>query len=1764
MRTGKEKGMKKKIVKMIICLALTGTLLGCQTGELLAAANAQESISENEISENDSNVTVGGEEMENTEGENADLEVGEQEPLPEIVEEPAKPEAGNEEADISDAPEYAPKKKEEAHQEYLRKIEEDREERAGATSEQTMIGNEYLEFMVDSNGRFTIGNVEGNPDYTSDNGAILLYGHDDPGTSFSTIRMMSSEGDTRDLVFKADSNIYDTVNRTVTSVMEAEGFFDNDEAYHFRITQYLEFIQGAQGRADTVKISYKIENMGQAAQKAGVRIMMDTMLADNDDAPFKVVGHGNVTSELELRGREVTPTYQVYDNLEEPTTFATGSLYLGNDRRPDKVQFARWDYITDTDYDYEINDREFGDSAVAVYFDPVNINPSAQTNVCTYYGVNSNLMSGEGVETIDESQYGVLVYDSLTEQAIADAEVVIGDVSVRTGENGLAVFDDFEEKNGEQVTVKVIKDGYITAEMIRNVLCGSFTGIGIVDVNAPQEPSIQSVVMQSGASMYDLLTTYVYYDEADQGEEADDSITIRVENTGDANAYRLVQAGSVKYESKDGVFEIPIVTKDKKGNPYRTPRIVGLSAGKKVELQIPSGGLGSKKATLGLKIATPTFSAADSAKGSIEIGDKIKFTVPEDVFILGGAEFNFGIVDALPVAVKVEEGGKFRVSVNGDLNDSSDGDAWDKFEKSYNDMLENIDKVSKLHELCDAFGGSRGGNFGAGPLKLKCNLTGYGEGVADSNGNLNVEVGIILELQEEKDFTHYIFVSAVPIYINVGEKGEIATQIKGNLVFGDGNFSFVGGDCTIKPSFQLSVEGGVGVKGAVSVSAEGALKLSWEHRFTGPYDRVWLNGSVAIKLKLLLFEAKKSFPSGDLTIWESDRGRELRANLLENAFEEVPFTLSRRELSNDRAMAAGDLLMLEPMYTDVQETIVQGSRHRFYLADDSKRADPDRTTIVYQKYEDGAWTQPVQLDDDGTADVGFSLASDGNDIYVAWENMDKQFSEDVSLSEMVESSTIRLCKLDAVTGEVTKLYDSPAGQPGAFSPSVCISDNGQKVKVVWYSNSNNYIYGNAQGEAGKDSVHYAEIPVGAGAEESGSFDIDAGHIISLAAGVLDGKDIIVYSVDKDGDFETQQDIALYAYTEGASVPLADTDAVNTNARILGFDGKQTLFYYSGGNIAYTETGRAEDVKYVFDPENLPSGVGDNFSVLQNADNAECSILWKKSNEQGAMDIYAVDYQSGKWSEPYALQKNIQGTDVSIPSGYIDENGAIRMSYGCSEGGYASVMEESVERYVDVVLDSADYAYEDVQPGSGLGLELQMTNKGRRAVENVHVDVLKDGSLISSQIVNAGLGVGQTGSLSVPAAFTVPEDIADISNYEVEVWADGETERGDNVQQIVIGYTDISVKEDGRYMAAGNEYIALKVSNLSKITARNVRMRVFADSRDGVVVYDETVGDLPGGSEKIYNVNVNQLSGSAVAYALASSATPDCHAYNDEELLAINPYAGEIEDVEKKDIQNCTVILLENSFVYDGTEKRPGVAVNDGDAELVAGLDYILEYRNNIEAGTASVVVTGVESYTGTKTVNFTIEPAETPTPPVVTAKRPQSLKFTGTGSAKMAVGSAKTLKVTGNKTAVTYKSSNANIVKVGKKNGKITAVQPGQATITAAAAGNSKYYRAEAKITIKVVPKKAALKSLAARKKQVTVKSSALTKGNTGYKIQYKYKGAAKVTTKTVKSKKALSYTIKNAKSGKRMMVRICAYKKVGGKTYTGAYSAWKTSAKIK
>ncbi len=67
-----------------------------------------------------------------------------------------------------------------------------------------------------------------------------------------------------------------------------------------------------------------------------------------------------------------------------------------------------------------------------------------------------------------------------------------------------------------------------------------------------------------------------------------------------------------------------------------------------------------------------------------------------------------------------------------------------------------------------------------------------------------------------------------------------------------------------------------------------------------------------------------------------------------------------------------------------------------------------------------------------------------------------------------------------------------------------------------------------------------------------------------------------------------------------------------------------------------------------------------------------------------------------------------------------------------------------------------------------------------------------------------------------------------------------------------------------------------------------------------------------------------------------------------------------------------------SFVYDGHKQTPNVIARDGALTLSKGVDFEIEYQNNIFAGQATVIVKGKNNYTGTKELSFTILRAEKP------------------------------------------------------------------------------------------------------------------------------------------------------------------------------------------
>lgn len=72
------------------------------------------------------------------------------------------------------------------------------------------------------------------------------------------------------------------------------------------------------------------------------------------------------------------------------------------------------------------------------------------------------------------------------------------------------------------------------------------------------------------------------------------------------------------------------------------------------------------------------------------------------------------------------------------------------------------------------------------------------------------------------------------------------------------------------------------------------------------------------------------------------------------------------------------------------------------------------------------------------------------------------------------------------------------------------------------------------------------------------------------------------------------------------------------------------------------------------------------------------------------------------------------------------------------------------------------------------------------------------------------------------------------------------------------------------------------------------------------------------------------------------------------------------------ISKATITLATTSFTYDGTAKKPAVSSVVLSGTTLNTADYAVAYRDSVDAGTATVTVTGKRAYTGQATTTFTI------------------------------------------------------------------------------------------------------------------------------------------------------------------------------------------------
>lgn len=127
-----------------------------------------------------------------------------------------------------------------------------------------------------------------------------------------------------------------------------------------------------------------------------------------------------------------------------------------------------------------------------------------------------------------------------------------------------------------------------------------------------------------------------------------------------------------------------------------------------------------------------------------------------------------------------------------------------------------------------------------------------------------------------------------------------------------------------------------------------------------------------------------------------------------------------------------------------------------------------------------------------------------------------------------------------------------------------------------------------------------------------------------------------------------------------------------------------------------------------------------------------------------------------------------------------------------------------------------------------------------------------------------------------------------------------------------------------------------------------------------------------------------------------------------------------------DLKNCIISVNTANADYTGAEAKPSVTVKEGAKTLKEGTDYTVSYQNNINIGTARVIVTGKGHYTGTVEKTFAI------------AAKTGSIHTAG--AYKYKISNANEVAFVGLKSAKTSKVNIPGTVKIGGKDFKVTSI----------------------------------------------------------------------------------------------------------------------------
>lgn len=870
-----------------------------------------------------------------------------------------------------------------------------------------------------------------------------------------------------------------------------------------------------------------------------------------------------------------------------------------------------------------------------------------------------------------------------------------------------------------------------------------------------------------------------------------------------------------------------------------------------------------------LKIELTDFKAPSNTFSLIG-SDGQKLRIDDSFPLVGGAEIS---LDGFKFPLGIEiEGNRFKISFGVDvfsLKSSNGGkwknDTWDSFKKSVSTIHSSVtsaaEKMREYKKFYDTF--APGQAYVNSAKNFDVGFLGYAEGNLVNGKMIFTEFSGEIATQFSFQYTHQGVVWVIPYYAYVNAGASLAAKLNSVRSVPDSSVPFDFG-FALQLTPELTVGGGAGIKGAISGGLYGKGSLPMGIDFAQKHTTGSLAGEIGVEAELFCFKGKKAIFTGQMTLWDKYYGNtksipQAYANRLQRLEQEKQTDttlLSRDYLKNTSGWMGGyqpltrsraaiaEGLAVKPLQTsvfkNVQTQLVSLKDGRMMMAwiqDDASRDDYNRLQLVYSIWENGVWSTPKAVDNDGTNDGSPVLATDGETVFIAWQNLKRSLTEaDEDAIDAVLKST-ELCiaqydaKADSFTGKKT-LTDNEAYE---YAPALAV--NAGEAVLYWVGSGADDLT-----ESGGSTLYrYTTTENQVEIVKEGM-----NYILNMACAFVDGRDQVAYSMDQDGDVSTTNDVKAFTLASGKQTQLTpkneELETADFAVAYGELDGKTTAFFADASDIYYVQDGGA---KKVF---TSPRSINGDLQVLSQGENT--LLVWTEVSEAGT-ELFQCSYAAGAWSEPVQLSKT--GALLHDVSAVL-HNGQVYGVFGRTErtqedgvyvNGQTDLCAMEATEFTDLEASFAVIDESQFVKGEDTTLSVYLKNNGTSRIDTVTL-TLTD-TLGTELIVEKEVQLASGAETIVEVRYPVPQNYGRTElTLTAAVPSAQETNIQNNADTESLGFADISIG-DMKVEDVGNYFILTAVlSNDNQVSANGVKVEVRSGSRDGELLDSIEVGTMQPG------------------------------------------------------------------------------------------------------------------------------------------------------------------------------------------------------------------------------------------------------------------------------------------------------------------------------